>query len=312
MAIYENETHFAGKPVVDWNENSGLPDPENTIYRLRLSWDEADADQAWTDRFAAFLQQERASEVTGSVVGDWGHAAEGSGSGPVVEALTAASDRLPRLVTLFLGDITMEESEISWIQQSDVSPLFDAYPRLTHLRVRGANGLSLGTPRHSHLQTLIIESGGLPGSVLEEVIAADLPALEHLELWLGTQNYGAEATVESLAPIFDGSRWPNLAHLALRDSDIADDIAAALADAPVTQRLRVLDLSLGTLGDAGAEALAASPAVAHLEKLDIHHHYVSPPMVEKLQALGIAVDASGTQEPDEWNGEEHRYVAVGE
>ena len=46
----------------------------------------------------------------------------------------ALADRLPALEALFLGDITFEQQEISWIQQSDISPLFLAFPRLRVLR----------------------------------------------------------------------------------------------------------------------------------------------------------------------------------
>jgi hypothetical protein len=74
----------------------------------------------------------------------------------------------------------------------------------------------------------------------------------------------------------------------------------------------VLDLSLGTLSDAGAAALLSNPAIARLKKLDLHHHYCAPKMVAKLKALPIEVDVSDPQEPDVWDGEEHRFVAVGE
>ena len=78
------------------------------------------------------------------------------------------------------------------------------------------------------------------------------------------------------------------------------------------KRISVLDLSMGTLGDAGAALLAASPAVAKLKKLDIHHHYVSEDNVARLRALGIEVNDDDREEPDSWDGEEHRYVAVSE
>jgi hypothetical protein len=80
----------------------------------------------------------------------------------------------------------------------------------------------------------------------------------------------------------------------------------------VLQRIRSLDLSLGTLSDAGAGALLASPAVARLERLDVHHHYCSPAVVARLEGLGISVDASEPQEADESGGEVYRYVAVSE
>jgi hypothetical protein len=58
--------------------------------------------------------------------------------------------------------------------------------------------------------------------------------------------------------------------------------------------------------------LLASPSIARLEKLDIHHHYCSEEMTEKLKSLGIEVDASERREPYRDCGEDHRYVAVGE
>jgi hypothetical protein len=86
-----------------------------------------------------------------------------------------------------------------------------------------------------------------------------------------------------------------------------------VALAPVTARLEVLDLSMGTLGDEGAAALLASPAVKRLRKLDVHHHYVSPGLVEKLRGLGIEVNADDVQEPDDWgDGQLHRFNAVSE
>jgi len=74
----------------------------------------------------------------------------------------------------------------------------------------------------------------------------------------------------------------------------------------------VLDLSLGTLTDAGAQHLLESPTIASLQKLDLHHHYCSDEMEEKLAALGPQVDMSGQEKPYEYNGSSSRYVAVSE
>ena len=229
-----------------------------------------------------------------------------------MEALVAAREQLPNLKAIFLGDIISEENEISWINQSDVSPLFDAYPLLERFAVRGGTGLVFGSLRHAHLKSLVIQSGGLDAGVVRAVSAAHLPELEHLELWLGVEAYGGNVTVDDLAPLLSGALFPKLSYLGLRDSEIADAIAAAVARAPVLERIRVLDLSLGTLTDEGAAALLASPAVARLEKLDLHHHFCSEAMMEKLRGLGIEVDVSQRQEEEEYDGERWRYVAVSE
>ena len=325
----DNLTEFAGKKVADWDDAKGIQNPEQITYRISV---EFDSDTKWLDRFAAFLEDANAAQVTGIIVGTWGDVATGETPAVVVEALTAARDALPNLTALFLGDITFEESEISWIVQSDVSPLFAAYPRLEQFRVRGGQGLRFGALQHAHLKSLIVETGGLPGVALREIMAANLPALEHLELWLGTEEYGWDGAVADLAPLFDGSLFPNLRYLGLRNSQISDEIAVALVNAPIMQRIRVLDLSMGTLTDAGAAALLTSPYIKNLDKLDIHHHYLSEEMVSRFTGVpapgaaaqpplaeidshlvhspGLGIEVDGSERLDD--DPEDRYVAVGE
>jgi hypothetical protein len=335
--IAEHLTQFAGRPVVEWQPDTPLANPDGTLYRLSLGFEEVNDPSpgliarltslfsrsparhaerrsfSWSDKLAQFLEAPMAARVPGIVVGAWGPMYQGEPDLiDCVRALAAARDRLPGVKALFIGDVLSEECEISWIEQCDLSLLFAAYPDLEHLGVRGSNGLSLGKLALPRLQTLVLESGGLPGQVVREVAAASLPELTHLELWLGTDNYGGDSTLEDLAPILTGERLPKLCYLGLRDSENADQVAAAIARSPLLERIRVLDLSLGTLGDEGAAALLESPAVARLEKLDIHHHYCSEEMVAKLQQLGIEVDASDTQKPDRHGRELHHYVAVSE
>lgn len=324
MSIYEHVSEFAGKMVVEWDADSGIHQPgtiydlDEAVYAIRLDYDDANAGQQWTDQFALFLDDPAVSQVTGIVVGDWQQWQQDGdeSSAAIVEALVAARDRLPNLTALFLGDIIMEENEISWIEQSDVAPLFAAYPALEHFRVRGGNGLSLGHIRHERLKSLVIESGGLPAQVVRDLAAAELPALEHLEVWLGDDNYGGDATIDDVLPLIVNNPFPNLHYLGLRDSIIADAIAVAIATAPILERIKVLDLSLGTLGNNGAAALLASPGLAHLERLDLHHHYCSDAMMQQLEELGrrlnIDIDLSEQEEADADDDEEYRYVAVSE
>ncbi|MBC7931695.1 MAG: STM4015 family protein [Rubrivivax sp.] len=313
MSVHEHATEFAGKPVIEWEPGMKLVDPANNAYRIGLSYDESEDGASWEEKFNAFLTEPGSGEVTALVVGVWGDL-----TGPLensretVEAVASAAGRLPSLRALFLGDIIGEEHEISWIEQTDVSSLFVAYPQLEHFRVRGGNGLRLGTFRHERLKSLVVESGGLDASVVRDVTSSQLPSLEHLELWLGDDNYGASAEMVDLAPLFTGKLFPKLSSLGLRDSELSDAIAVAVAHSPVLEQLRVLDLSLGTLSDDGAAVFLSSPAAARLELLDLHHHFCSDEMIEKLEAAGIKVDASEPQLPDEDGNELYRYVAVSE
>lgn len=316
MSIYQHATEFAGKPVWQWQPGKKLYKPAEANYRISISYDEQEAGTQWEERFAEFLEDPLVGEVTGLVIGQWGEStsiATGElSSEVVVETLVAARERLPKLRAIFLGDIISEECEISWLRQSDVGPLFAAYPELEYFCVRGGEGLGLGRLAHARLKSLIVQSGGLGANVVREVAGAQLPELEHLELWLGTDHYGADATPQDLQPILSGQRFPRLRYLGLRDSYIADEIAQALVAAPILERIEVLDLSLGVLSDVGAAALLKCPALKRLKKLDIHHHYCTAKMVEQLRALVADLDASEAQDLDGDEDEDDRYVAVGE
>jgi hypothetical protein len=308
VPISENLTTFAGRKVVDWDPKKGIGDPSRVAPRISVDWD--DEEGGILTKLSELLDDPAPERLEALVIGAFHGDDSGASSAPLVEALAAARDKLKSLRYLFLGDITYEQNEMSWIVQSDVSPLFEAYPNLEHFTVRGSIDLSLGSPRHEKLRELVVQSGGLPPAIIHEIAAAQLPALEHLELWLGDPGYGGDATIEDLAPILKGDQWPRLKYLGLKTSHIQDEVAAAVAIAPVTSRLEVLDLSMGTLGDAGATALLGSAAVARLKKLDIHHHYVSDELVEALCGLGIVVDSSDEQEPGA--PEDDRYVEVSE
>jgi Leucine Rich repeat len=305
MGIYQHDELFAGKPVVEYTTEIGIAEPTESSYRLSVDYD---SEHSIIDLLSQFLADPQVSQITNLIIGQWD--AEDGSSEPVVNFLVDASQKLPHLTALFLGDITGEEYEISWIQQSDLSPLWNAYPQLEYLRVRGNDGLGFGELKLDRLKTLIVETGGLSVERVREICASQLPQLEHLELWLGTDSYGGDTTPADLAPILNGSLFPYLQYLGLRDSEIADRIAISIANATILVRIKTLDLSLGNLGDLGAAALLASPLINHLKKLDLHHHYISEALVKDLAGLSIEVDFSDVQTADD--DEEYRYIAVSE
>ncbi len=153
-----------------------------------------------------------------------------------------------------------------------------------------------------------MESGGLPARVLQEIWASSLPNLVHLELWLGSPEYGGIMDSAPLEPLLSGELFPGLRYLGLCNSPFTDAVTQAVVGSPLLERIHILDLSLGNLTDEGAKALLASPAVRRLEKLDIHHHFVSPPVVAELLALGNVVDASDAK----WGQDNTRYNAHSE
>jgi hypothetical protein len=311
MTIHENLTKLHGFDVVDFEAGEPLPDPAQTAVRLAMRY--GGPFESFSDLWAEFIETDGVERTEALVIGNWADPDDGATPSEQAAALLVSSaDRLPGLRALFFGDIVSEENEISWIEQSDLSALWGAFPRLEELGVRGGNRLQLGAIRHANLRTLKVEAGGLPRNVVREIGAADLPALEHLEVWLGTGGYGGDSRPEDLAGILDGRRFPKLVTLALRNCEWADELAATVATAPILSRVKRLDLSMGTLSDAGVDALVASPAVRALQHIDIEHHFVSEAGVAKLSALGIDVKAANRQKPDTYGGGEHRYIAVSE
>ncbi|MFI1166882.1 STM4015 family protein [Streptomyces sp. NPDC020801] len=291
--------------------------PEADAVAWRITSDVYDADEDWEEAFARFCSAVDTSRVRALIVGAWQEAYDTDPSA-VIEALLAARDRLPALRALFLGDMVYEECEISWIHQTDVTGLPAGFPELEEFGVRGGTGLRFPALRHDGLRKLTVESGGLPVDVVRGIGGSELPALEHLDLWLGTSWYGADSEASDLEPILSGARLPRLRHLALRNSEIQDDIAAAVASAPVVARLEVLDLSMGTLSDEGAAALLAGQPLTHLKSLDLHHHYISEPLQQRIRETlepgGVAVDLDrdDADEDQDDDGSVQRYVAVGE
>jgi hypothetical protein len=143
-----------------------------------------------------------------------------------------------------------------------------------------------------------------------------LPKLEHLELWLGALDYGGIEAPAPLEPLLSGKFFRKLKYLGLRNSEMADEVAKAVAQAPILARLEELDLSLGALSDVGAEDLLRSPEIRKLKKLDLHHHFLSKPFIEELKKLPLEVDVSEAMEPDFYtyndSTEVSRYNVVSE
>ncbi len=317
MIITSTIDRFLHLPVVDFSVdkphrgNRGdrieLPEPGTVAWRLAVAYGtEGGFDVLWS----AFLEAVDPATVRGLLLGPWWT----QDYTPVSEALSrivADADRFTALEGLVIGDVSYEDCEISWLEMSDVTPALTAFPGLTDLVVRGGNGLRLEPFRHERLTHLRIETGGLPAEVVRGVAASELPALESLELWFGVDEYGGDATIDDVAPLLTGTRLPALRHLGLQNSEFQDEIAAAVAHAPVVAQLGTLSLSMGVLSDEGAAALLDGQPLTHLKSLDLHHHYLSEAMQERVrEALpGVDVDLSDAEEEDE---DEWRYVEVSE
>lgn len=307
MTVNDTLERFFGKAVVEFRMGDTVParDAVRThVFRLTQDYDSAESQR---DLLDAFLSQIDMAALDALVIGAWSEAHDTSPQG-YLDGLIERRAELPALRALFVGDMTFEDCEISWIIQTDYNPLLAAFPQLRTLRIRGSSGLTLAPFAHDALEELAIECGGLPRDIADAIAGSTLPALKRLELWLGDDNYGFEGDADTYDRLLDGIDASRLDYLGLRDAQISDALAQHLAGRAWLGRLDTLDLSMGTIGDVGAQALCESPHLAGLKTLDLSHHYIGAEWQAKLKALPCRVVLDDPQDEDD--GE--RYVAVAE
>jgi hypothetical protein len=236
--------------------------------------------------------------------------------GPTLEAVTSSA-RASDIRSLRFDAYTYADQEISWTGFGDFSAAWPKLPRLEELVIRSGAGGTLGTLELPALKKFVRISGGLGAAELRAITAADWPALEHLEIWLGTAAYEGEASLELLFPILGGRGLTNVRHLGLVNCELVDTLIPALAGSAILPRLRTLDLSKGTMGSvATTELLAHAARFAHLSALDLTENCLTDEECSRIRAALPQV-AAGEQRGEREDGDEDhdddgRYVAVGE
>ncbi len=315
MTLISQPNTFHGLPVVDFEVGMDVTgiDPSAVAWRVGAAdpdneWGETNS--RWLDqRWRALIAQPWAGDIAALMIGTWDAAEDEPAP---IAALVTAADRLTRLTGIYIGDVDEFANDISWIDLTDLAEIPRAYPHLRRLWAGGVEPhFEQGT--YPALEDLSLRSASIPGSTVRAIGESSLPALTHLELWLGVlDRLPGDPTVDDLAPIFAGTRLPALTTLALYNSEIADQIATALAGAPIVAQLSTLDLSMGTLTDTGAAALLAGQPLTHLTKLDLQYHYLSDDMMrrlrDELEPHGVDIDLSEAQGDE--NDPEERYVAM--
>lgn len=239
-------------------------------------------------------------ELTELIIGDWGGAYE-EDCQPVIDGIVANAERFSHIEKLFIGDMDFEECEVSWIMQGNYSRLWAAMPQLKSLTIKGSLELELGEICHEGLESLEIICGGLPSEVIRSIQNAKLPNLKRLLLYIGVEDYGFDGSPDTIKEFLEKAKFPKLSYLGLTDSEIQDEVAKAVLESKFVDQLHTLDLSMGTLTDkGGALLLEKIPTLPNLKKLDLHFHYMTEEMEEKLKALSVEVDVAERNKPDRW------------
>ncbi|MGL4666988.1 MAG: STM4015 family protein [Saezia sp.] len=311
MTINDYTQTFYGYPILNVNVGNAINANTKQAYRIHCEYDD---EFSATDRLEKLLEKVPNDKIEALVLGGWLKSYEESPQ-TFIDKLIANRDKLDNLKAIFIGDMTYEDCEISWIIQGSYKPLLEAFPKLEALTIRGATDLVFDPIDHAHLKELVIQSGGLRFEITDNIAKSSLPALEHLELWLGDDSYGFSGEPaqykEALSTII--SKCPNLRYLGIKNSMIADKLAVILSKEEWIKQLTALDLSMGTLGDEGAQALFNSPYITYLKKLHLEHHFMSNAMMEKMKTLLIEVNVAEQQEEEHYGNEDaYRYVSVSE
>lgn len=306
----KHEDRFVG-PMGDYDEQLALSWRMGFVEtaRLSLTYDDREQGISGVELVRTLLSHPSAMFLKELTLGTFDFEGENDYS----EMLELLSDRpRPALRKLFVGDTQPDEQEISWTRAGDLSPLSEVAPNLASLKVR-AGSMTLGGLELPRLKELVLETGGLSKASFQSVSDADWPELESLEIWFGSDSYGAECKVGDLEALLTGKRLPRLKRLGLRNAEFGDDLASALAGSKLLGQIEELDLSMGILTDKGAQAIAAdAPRFAHLKKLVVDRCFLTEAGVAQLSSLGPALSAADQRRPDEGDGQAHYYVAVGE
>ncbi len=262
-----------------------------------ISYEEYEDGEGAEELLERILKDPDLPELKKLVIGNWGDAWEDSCQ-EIIDGIVKNADRFSNIESIFIGDMDYEDCEVSWIIQGDYSKLWGAMPQLKELTVKGSNDLEFGNIDHQNLESLTVICGGLPVSVIESIQKAKLPKLKKLMLYIGVDDYGFDGDVDTIKDLLAKSDFPELTYLGITDSEIQDEVVEAVLDCKYMGQISTLDLSMGSLTDKGGKLLLEKiPTWKNIKKLDLHYHYMSDEMEQKLEALPIEVDVSEGNEP---------------
>ncbi len=303
--IVRDSYTLVGKPVTDFGSTMNPA----TAVKVLSGYDEKLKVVNKLDKLA---KQPNIGEMDTLVIGAWQDAHDPI-STQILDKLVELKDTFSGLKHLFIGDMDSEECEMSWIVQANYTNFYQHFPALETFGVRGGESLKLGKIDLPNLKNLIIETGGLNSEVISDIVESNLENLEHLEIWLGTDDYGCTIKPEDLTPIINGN-YPNLKYLGLKNYHLQNDLAAALQEASILKTIETLDLSMGTLTDKGAEALYNNDALLELKHINCRYHFISDKWQKQLKEKFATqnINLRDAEEADEYDDEVYYYVEIGE
>ncbi len=280
------------------------------IYRVRLSHDEY-SDSEFEGQTVDILDQVL-KHPSGRYVVEMAFMSNGD---PNENDLQDIIDLLGKKAPPTLRKLTFGDNvdQISWHHTGNLGKLWKGVPNLRILEIETGE-FDVGKMVAPALERAVFITGGLSKSCGKNIANAVMPNIKHLEIYYGDDGYGGDCTVKDVRPLLDRSDLKHLTYLGLKNSEFANDIARALPGAKVLKTLKTLDLSLGTMTDEGAKALAAAKdSLAHLECLDLTRNYLTKDGIKLVKSICPKVITDKQEKPSDWGGGElHYYVQISE
>lgn len=276
------------------------------IYRCRLSHDsysDGNFDGETSD-----LLEDVLAHPSGRFIVEFAFQSNGD---PNENDLQSIIDVLARHAPPTTRKITFGDNvdQISWHHTGNLARLWPRVQGLTTFEIETGE-FEVGAMSLPALERAVFITGGLTASCGKDIATAKLPSVKHLEIYYGTANYGGTCTLEDVLPLLERTDLPNLRYLGLKNSEFADDIARAMKGAKVLAGLETLDLSRGTMSDAGALALAAArDSLKHLKRLDLTRNFLTDEGIRAVQGLCPVVI---TDDQEDAEDEDDRYVSISE
>ncbi|MBX3245987.1 MAG: WGR domain-containing protein [Myxococcales bacterium] len=240
---------------------------------------------------------------------------------PWPETLDALAGAPAGLKHLFFGD-PPPTAAAAYVKLPSFAKLASVLPKLETIEAQGTSRGELERLSFPELKSLTLRFAETEPSDLDTVAKSPLPKLERLTVGLGGYSYCTlddlydpyenagddyEASYPASYPATDlekmevydhnanvdathvraflDAAWPSsLVHLGLQSAQLDDAMLSAIAEGALVAKLETLDLSGGTLNEAGAQALVRMrDRFAHLKTLDLSRNVLSEAAIRGLK-----------------------------
>ena len=275
------------------------------IHRLRLSFSQW-ADEEFQGTLAKDVLVPVLDHPSGKFVAEIAINENGESDDDLQDIIDVLAKRAPAtLRKLHIGD---NVDQISWYRVGNLGKLWKAVPKLTHLDIE-AGEFTLGTLDLPNLEHAVIKTGGLTKANMKSIANANWPKIEHLEIYIGQEDYGASTTIKDILPLLDRTDLKKLKYLGIKSAEFQNDLVPVLAKSRLVRQLENLDISQGVLTDDAFDAfMQHKDAWEHLI-IDISESYMSKKKWQQLSPLCRLVIAKEMRADDD---PEYRYPMVGE